>query len=158
MAQAKKNGNGTNALTKLFELIQGQNNKIEITLEKITLEIQRNRTEVLDKVAEVKERLIKIESRPAHDEFQRASCPNTVAIEEIREIGTKALREYMEKHEQVHKDLLAELRAERQEWKQERLQMTIDSTRKMKWAIIGMIFTAVGAIAVALILHALGLQ
>lgn len=102
--------NGSFNIGKLFDLISENARKNDLAHDEIKVELQRNRIELFEKVNDVKERLIKIESQPAHESFQKSFCPNTSAIKELEETGSKGLKEYEIQHQDDHKELNSVLR------------------------------------------------
>lgn len=101
----KSNGNGTVTLARLYEILLQSELKNDAAHNEIKGELQKYRTDVVERMGELKERLVKIESQPAHENFQQRFCPNTTAIAELKELGSKSLREYILSHQSDHKSI-----------------------------------------------------
>lgn len=167
----KKNGNGIITLSKVYDIIVQNESKNDVQHSEIKTEIQKNRTEVVEKMGDIKERLVKIESQPAHENFQRSFCPNTKDIAELREVGSKSLKEYTLMHQSEHKAIGEQLEkikdllktyTEQFEIKQKalvdvyekRLDARDSTTRKLFWGtLIAILVFAIPIIADVLLTY-----
>jgi seryl-tRNA(Sec) selenium transferase len=104
-SKSNKNNNGKITLSQLYEAFQNFSERFENSITDIKSEIQQNRTEFTDKISEIKERMVKMETQPLHENFQQKFCPNTKDIAELKETGTKGLRDYIFVHQEDHKQL-----------------------------------------------------
>jgi len=140
MVKKYTDGNGSMTVAKLFDFVENNNTKMDIKLADIKVEIQKNRAEVVEKLAnstsELRERLIKIEAQPAHENFQQKFCPNTSEIKELKEVGSKSLKEYIFLHQEEHKtierkldEISDDMKNEREQFKLQ-TQVLIDSNEK----------------------------
>jgi len=129
-----------------------------ITLAKLYDEIIKLRTDFMVEIGAVKERLTRMEAAPQHDSFQKNFCPNTKDIAEIKEVGTQALRNFENKHEEVHHALdkkLDEMMAEIKkipEFYEKKLDIRDARARKAMWAGFIVILTLAVPAAIELII------
>lgn len=106
----KRLGNNNLSIGKLLDLIEEIDSKNEQRLSEIKLEIQKTRTELLDRISESRERLTRLESRPTSEEFQSRFCPNTKEIELINISGGRFVREFISSHLALHNELTQQLK------------------------------------------------
>jgi len=156
--------NGSFNVAKLYDVLEKSELKNDIAHNEIKADMQRNRVEILDKVADVRERMIKIEAQPAHENFQKTFCPNTSAIRELEETGTKALKEYEDEHRMEHKELNSVLKTISDKLEDVNLKLntidgritTIESSSGLSRWIIGGVAGLAVALIILLVEHLLG--
>lgn len=133
------NGSGSVSIEKVFNLLEQYESKNALAFNDVKIEVQRCRTELLEKISDMKERLVKMEAQPAHEQFQKTFCPNTRGIE--------LMVKWIEKHEKWH-DETKEENKKRQEEYIEALERKIDERNK---EIRAFFLTALSAAAVGII-------
>jgi len=133
------NGNGNVSLEKVFSLLEQYDGRNAISFNEVKLEVSRSKTELLERIGDMRERLVKIETQPAHEQFQRTFCPNTKGVE--------LMVKWIEKHERWHEESKTEAKQRQVEYIKT-LEGKFDERNKQ---IRNFFFTAMGATVVGVI-------
>lgn len=167
MAPAKrKNGTNGNYVimmdnfnTKL-DAIKAENQKEHAELR---IDIQRGSDRMIEKIDSLNSRIVKIETEPAHEKFQQVFCPNTQDIRDVvkwvdrHDIEVSKIYTKIEECEKRINTFIDVIKEERKNYDTERLRASVEGTKRMKTAILGMILTSVFSILVTVVTHFVGL-